>query len=247
MLHVFSNKTASVLAKVTAANIVSDPWPHVVIQDALPDDLYTELLNSRPSPDRIIDGRPAKENSRYDIPACKSLVVEDISSIWKDFISYHVSVKFWNEILRVFGNIIKETHPAFEINEAVGTRFIHPTPILLDCQIGINTQAPSLSRVRGPHIDNSTALFAGLLYMGDTAGGDLLLQKWKGPRYFADKFETIDAAVETVKCVPYRHNTFVGFINSVDTVHAVTPRQSSEFRLLCNFVIDSAKGKIFRI
>lgn len=236
----------SILGK--SAEVIPDPWPHVVIEEALPEDLYIDLLQTRLSPERIVSlsGRPEKGNSRYDVSASQ-LLKSEVADIWKRFVAYHVSHQFWQDILRVFGEVIKELHPTFDITEPVGTRLVHPAPILLDCQMGINTPALTYGRVRGPHIDNSAALFAGLLYMGNTAGGDLLLQRWRGKRTFTDKFEIADRDVETVACVPYRHNTFVAFINSPDAIHAVTPRHSPEHRLLCNLVVDSAKGKLFKI
>jgi hypothetical protein len=54
-----------------------------------------------------------------------------------------------------------------------------------------------------------------------------------------------DDAVDLVSVIPYANNTFVGFINSPDTVHGVSPRQSEQPRLLTNFLVDSARGKIF--
>jgi hypothetical protein len=239
----------SVLAK--AGEVNWSPWPHVVIHDALPRELYNQLVETRLDWQTILQhtGKPLAPNTRYDLNASHMLRRVVVSKVWADFAAYHVSGQFWRDILSVFGEVIRITHPRFNTDEPVGCRYLDHAPILLDCQMGINSPCgPEPSRVVGPHIDNPQALFAGLLYMGVEGGGDLQLMRWKGTRIYKGEGQghrIPDEAVEIVGTVPYAHNTFVGFINSPDAVHGVTPRHSDKPRLLCNFLVDSARGKIF--
>jgi hypothetical protein len=242
----------SILAK--AGEVKWDPWPHIVIHDALPKDLYAKLLETRLDWEQIMlwSSRQPKKmpNARYDLAAGMVLKL-DYPSLkpWKDFIAYHVSGQFWRDILSVFGEVIRIAHPRFSTDEPVGCRYLDHAPILLDCQMGINSPTgPEPSRVVGPHIDNPQALFAGMLYMGEEGGGDLQLYRWKKQRVFKQEgmgHRIPDDAVDLVSVIPYANNTFVGFINSPDTVHGVSPRQSEQPRLLTNFLVDSARGKIF--
>lgn len=239
----------SILAK--AGKIVWKPWPHLVIYDALSKDYYRELLETRLSWQEIqaATGRPLADNTRYDLRAAALWSMPKAPKIWKEFTSYHVSGAFWQDLVRVFGEVIRIYHPHFRISEPVGMRGLDRVPIQLDCQMGVNSPAPTESRVVGPHIDNPVALFAGILYMGDQGGGDLQIQQWRTQtRVYKEEGQghrIPDEEVLTVATVPYTHNTFVGFINMPDAVHAVTPRQSLEPRLLCNFLVDSGHGKIF--
>lgn len=239
----------SVLQK--APEVKWDPWPHVVIHDALPRELYNKLVEERLPWQNIwnITKKPLAPNTRYDIPGRALLTAPTpLHPTWKSFVAYHVSGQFWRDILSVFGEVIRIAHPRFNTGEAVGCRYLDHAPILLDCQMGINSPCEGPSRVVGPHIDNPQALFAGLLYMGSEGGGDLNLYRWKGARVYKAEGQghrIPDDAVELVATVPYAHNTFVGFINTPDAVHGVTERDSKEPRLLCNFLVDSAKGKIF--
>jgi hypothetical protein len=239
----------SILAK--APEVTWKPFPHVVIKNALPDNLYQQLLETRLPWEEIMKlmGTPVGHNMRYDVKAAQLLKLPHVAKVWKDFAAYHVSGQFWRDFLGVFGEAIRVAHYRFSTDEPVGCRYLDHTPILLDCQMGINS--PCLdkpSRVVGPHIDNPTALFAGLLYMGDEGGGNLQIMRWKGARVYKNEgmgHRIPDDAVEVVDMVPYAHNTFVGFINTPDSVHAVTERRSDLPRLLANFVVDSARGKIF--
>ena len=103
--------------------------------------------------------------------------------------------------------------------------------VLLDAQICINTPVrTAASSVRGPHVDKPNKLFAGLWYLRppedtDTVGGELLIYRWRAGRARFDGAELEPRDVEVVAQVPYAGNTFVLFLNSLDALHGVTPRQ----------------------
>lgn len=248
----------SIVQNITG--ITEDPYPHVVACPALPDDLYAELAATRPSPESLLAGRVAGNNLRYDVSARHLLERSDLSPVWREFISYHVSRQFWLDVVRLFGNSIKQLYPQLEA--AVGQPLerwscggrhgrggIRPTSecalVQMECQIGLNTPVKKFSAVRGPHVDNPVALFGGLLYMREkddieTEGSDLLIYRKKNsPLRFYGKAEVRPHCVEEIGSVPYVANCFVGFINSIHSVHGVSPRaETSRYRLLVNFCID---------
>jgi hypothetical protein len=83
--------------------------------------------------------------------------------------------------------------------------------------------------VRTIHLDNSRELFAGLLYMRkdeDTStGGDIqVFRKTVDSPEFSGIREVNPAQVTVAGTVPYRANTMILFLNTIDTLHGVTPR-----------------------
>ncbi|KAK3259509.1 hypothetical protein CYMTET_31497 [Cymbomonas tetramitiformis] len=110
-------------------------------------------------------------------------------------------------------------------------------------------QTNGSTSVRGPHVDNIAEVYAGLLYMraprDKTKGGDLDVFKCKSPCKMmpgltnakANKAEFADKDIKLMRRVAYSENTLVIFINSMISVHAVTPRPPTQFsRRLVNIV-----------
>jgi hypothetical protein len=65
----------SILGKVTSADIRREPFPHIVIENCLPDVLYAELERTYPSDQVILSlartaqSKAVRPNSRHDIDA----------------------------------------------------------------------------------------------------------------------------------------------------------------------------------
>lgn len=248
----------SILQNATRA--VWDPFPHVHIEQALPDDIYTLLMEERPSDEQILNGRDPGNNIRCDRQA-HDLLDDDISPIWRQFIEYHTSTAFWLEIIELFGPQIAHLYPDLQRKFGrmrdwpTGMRFVDNKLVSLECQVGINTPVLETSAVRGSHVDNPVELFAGLLYMRPASdlseGGDLLIQRPKGKvsdLVFKRKAELNESDVETVKTVKYSANNFVGFINHPGSIHAVTPRQAgAPARLLVNFCAELIGNPLFQL
>jgi hypothetical protein len=210
------------------SKVETEPFPHVVIENALDEGYYQRLLKARPSPYEIIGAREPGPNQRLDMPTRLAMQYP----VWGEFCRAHTSRVFWNRVFELFGEHIKvsrdERAPRIE------------------CQPGVNTPTDTLSKVRGPHLDNPKELYAGLFYMGtDDDGGNLELYRWK-ERRFHGKLEVHEDCVELVKTVPYKHNTFVFFINSDKSLHGVTPRKSKNYRLLVNVMADM-REPLFRV
>ena len=232
-----------------AGTVEINPFPHVVIEDAL--DFYDDFAKTRPPWSWVLDGRTAQPNHRYDMSAVRALGREDTPALWREFIYYHVGKTFWHGIWDLFGDWVSEIY-----GDAIGydarTTIRHgnkDADIGLDCQIGGNHATPISGSVRGPHVDNPVELFAGMLYMpmGDEdAGGHLEIHRLTGEAVFEGKAELKPGLSECVKTVPYKANTAVFFINTPQSIHAVSPRAPCDKpRLLVNFCGDMIGKQLF--
>lgn len=239
----------SLLSRIESENVADEPFPHIVMPDCLPEKLYGELTGEYPESEAILNGAEPGNNRRHQINAAEGLVGDALSDVWKEFVRHHVSPGFWAEVVAVFGPSIRRLHPDLERrigkrleDFSVAIRGTGEADVVLDCQPGINTPVLRASTVRGPHVDNPVELFGGLLYCrlpgDDSDGGELLLHRHqRQPPRFWGKAELREADVEVVAKVPYEANLMVLFINSIDTVHGVTPRSVTPHpRRLVNFI-----------
>ncbi len=249
----------SILQSASREDVRFDPFPHLLLPSCLPEGIYQELSESFPADALICEldawRRPQPgENKRVDISAASFLKNRDVlPSIWVDFVAYHTSQEFFQEMLSIFGDVIQRHYPLLE--DRIGTLSTAPTgvrfaeqmdsqPLSLDCQVGINTPGRSTSVVIGPHCDSPDELYAGLLYFrrpeDDAEGGNLDLFSWKHSeqKLFRDGHKIADASlIERQATIPYAANTLVMFINTLDSVHGVTPRSpSSVSRRLVNVI-----------
>ena len=246
-------KELSVLNSVNEKSVDREYFPYLATETCLPEKIYEELSRTYPKDSEIIamsrryDSYPG-ENIRVDMPSEAFLKnISDFPRIWQDFVLYHLSADFRDDVLRVFGSSIERYYP--ELFPALSkhpcaARFtendVHP--ISLDCQIGINTPSANSTSVIGPHTDCSVELWAGLLYFRNeldySRGGDLTLWGWKKriSRSFR-KNKVANRKIFPVRTIEYRANTLVFFLNTFDSIHSVTSRSpSSVSRRLVNTI-----------
>jgi hypothetical protein len=236
----------SILGRVTRADVRRDPYPHVVIDNCLPADLYEELARTYPADSTILQlgsaagKRPDRPNSRQDIDARRILArPECFTETWRTFVEYHISNTFFQEFLQLMGPQIAAIYPQLEqrlgcplpklTTGVLGDAASRGSQLLLDCHVGINTPSSRLSSVRRVHTDAPDELFAALVYFRrdeDTVtGGDLEIFRWKDKRKHLFVASEVDESdTERVHTVAYRANTAVIFINSECALHAVSKR-----------------------
>ena len=221
--------TTSVLHK--QPKLLMDPYPHIVIEDALPEDIYNQLEKEWPT-QQLLSTEPFDNGICYRLKSDQMLKPNVVSDSWRQFAEYHTSAKFYDEVKNIFGN--------FMPNIAEADKTISPRgwdkggdKIGSDCQTVMHKPVDFSSRT--PHIDNPREIYAGLLYMpyeDDTStGGDFQLHRQastitevnkNGGRAVGDK------AGDIVKTVPYKRNTFVMFCNnSTNTIHSVSARKNA--------------------
>ncbi len=227
----------SLLAGATAADIRTDPFPHIIIPDAMDATSYARLAASFPTFARIAWAAPAgrvPSNRRFSMLAHSILEAPDMPDCWKEFALLHSGPDFLAEVAALF-----EGYWPPALLAALGGRFTGHRVARLelaawpgdgihqDARIEINTPVRDKpSSARGPHLDTPNRLYSGLFYMrapeDDSSGGDLVLYRWRhGPRGNIAAYELPDGDVEEAARIPYRANQLVLFPQGVDALHGV--------------------------
>jgi hypothetical protein len=255
----------SILQNFRSSLIRRDPFPHFIIDNALPDDVYEALDRQYPSADVIFSNqsryRPEKSmlsNRRYDISAATVHSNSELDlGLWRDFVIYHTSQQFLDEIVDKLGDFIGLRHdwllPKMR-DKAPGGRpragvrrhsdDAARCEVALDCQVGMNSPVTEPSAVKGLHLDTNVELFAGLFYVrnrhDDSTGGDLQIYRWKtGTPSFSEKRNIRADHAELAGAIPYGANRFVLLLNDLDAIHGVSPRAvTSHPRRLVNIIAE---------
>lgn len=216
-----------------------EPFPHVVIDDALDAHLYRELVANMPSDGALLRGRPLQNNATYRTSA--EWLLREAAPCWREFASYYTSRAFFREVLALFDGAF----PRELAHAQTSIRFVEPNAdVALDCQLMWGSPVQWRSRPHPVHLDRECALYAGLLYFrrvdDDSTGGDLELYRWRGDERTCDESRIVpDALVERVKTIPYAANRLVMFPHSPDALHAVSIRSVTPHpRLHVNFLAE---------
>lgn len=234
----------------------SFPFPHFEIRKALDDDIYSRLEEEYLIIINYIkeNNNFFKNNIRYQINS-RTILSNEIfkKSIWYDFVNFHTSLEFYEDLLNIFNKDIKKIYPSLkpDINKKLlsirhdNVNNNKKTNFVIDCQPGINTPTTTISSVRGPHVDNPVELIGGLFYLKypkDAAkGGDLNLYEIEKNIFFQGKAEVENEKdLKLFKIIKYDKNKCVFFINSNKSIHSVTAREKSQYtRNLVNIVVEN--------
>jgi hypothetical protein len=256
----------SILANARPSDVRSDPYPYLVVQNALDPGLFDRLSAEFPAAETVMNGR-SKADTWYAYPACQAVEDSRITGAWQEFMRYHTSRDFYLDFLELFAGQLERYYPALDKalprapkHHSVAMRQLgesgNPTnrasDASLECQFYVNlTEKPRT--VRGPHVDRPTELFAGLLYFrraDDSAtGGELEVCRALDPRglYPARDAIRVDHLpmeverdrVEIVESIPYRANTLVMFLNTFASLHSISVRSATPVpRQHVNFTAD---------
>ena len=194
----------SILQGVTPSDVVMEPYPHLVLQNVLPKQVYEQLNSQFPSDEeiyRVSSGLSGPirwlNNYRYSMQSSsllKSRPTTRVSTLWKDFVKYHSSRAFLAEVLYVFGPALSMYRPdllllAHEKNVSLSelslsTLKLSKTDLLANVEIVLNSEVKAKSSVRGPHHDKLNEIFAALLYFrrpkDNSMGGNFQVYRCKG-------------------------------------------------------------------
>lgn len=250
----------SLLSQVRPEDLCWEPFPHLVVHDPFPADLARRLTAEYPADEVLHRAEPGQSgsNKRVNIYADDVSRSPDISPLWKRFIAEQASPRFFRQAMRLFAPAIRSHYPELaerfgaELEGArVGLRFREgyaDHDVLLDAGVSINTPVSTIpTSVREAHLDLPTKLLTGLYYLRppddqETRGGDLLLCRYRDHRRRLWRYDVDPACVEPVKTIPYRNNVFVMFLNTIDSLHEVTPRQHTKHtRKFVNLVVEMEK------
>ena len=221
------------LSRYSSGDFALEPFPHLLIEPALPWDEYEQLEKAFPPLEVLTEGRTGTNNTAYVLSAHH--VPPSVAPSMRSFIARTAGESCMRELLRIVAPHVRRAFPDFEsrlgrtIEQAsLGLRRTAAScDISVDVQIAVNTPVTQVSRVRGVHVDNPSKLFNALLYMrpeNDTSSGaDLVLYRFtRGPRFRGVSVD--DAWVEPVATIPYRRNRLVIFVNTPSSLHGVSPR-----------------------
>jgi len=233
--------------------LILEPYPHFVIEDALPQSIYDQLEKEWPK-EQLLSTEPFDAGICYRLKADEMLKPEKVSNLWKEFTEYHTSMEFYKDMIKVFGEFI----PTVENlslsprgwdtgNDKIGT----------DCQTVMHKPIDFSSRT--PHIDNPREIYAALLYMpyknDQSTGGEFQIHETDADITEVNKNggrEVKEKAGRIVKTVPYKANTLVVFCNnSTRCVHSVSARKDAVFhRRSVNIIAEfnrAAKRSMFKV
>jgi len=247
----------TLLSKVKQSDVILEPFPHIVVKDALEAEVCSQLASEWPSLETlrygiVNKGTDLSSNKRLDYIAKESLNDAQITPFWKEFIALHTSSIFFQEFINLFQEPILQIYPDFEQKYGSfetlksGLRMVdtfEQVDVLLDTLISVNTPtiAPSKA-VRAAHVDLPDKLFAGLFYMRDpqdtSTGGDLEIYKFKHGKAQGFRSSAVaDSYIEYVKTIEYERNVLILFINSIYSLHGVTVRSLTQYpRYFVNLV-----------
>ncbi len=248
-------RVQSVLAKARKLDIRTDPFPHIVIENALDQDLYDRLAAEFPGSEFFFENEQKIANCKALKTGPQSLSSPHATPLWKAFIRHHMSPEFYREFAALFGDLLREYYPDVErimgkpLEEmSVGPRkpdlivpsIKHPYDVMLDCQPFVDYTFTA-RKFRGPHVDSGTEIYAGLLYMreaeDDSTGGALAVWRAKDKarvfpaprtiRYDPGSAGPAPNRLDLVYEVPYASNTLVLFVNSWRSLHCAQTRSAS--------------------
>jgi len=256
---------ASIFGNLKPSSIRHEPFPHAIIENALPEREYQELSETFPDPTYFGGGTDLGSNKAHR--RFSRDVIEDpaMPAIWRDFIAYHSSQEFFDEVCDIWGDDIERSRHSllkgygkplrdFTVMRRYPGKEDSPenqqSDIVLDCQFSINSPVASESSVRGPHLDNPFKLYAALLYFrapgDDSTGGDFDIYRLKRGHLPLPKPSRIGAEhVERINRVHYRPNMLVFFVNTRHSLHGVTPRSITPVpRRYINFLGECYAGNM---
>jgi len=236
-----------VLKNATSANVFTDPFPHVIIENAVDQSLYEKLLEEIPSPEFLAKGKSLGSNEHFVWNYNKLNEHNEVSETWKEFLSLHVQQEFLDDINNLVGEHFEDLHPDWfgeqrPVKEIRGgVRNIEKAEdydLMLEAQVFVQTPVvgkPDSYRIG--HLDSPDKLYNGLFYLrypeDDSVGANLQLLKLKKEGEFKmfNKLRKLidDKYLEKVKEIQYRGNTFVLLPNSLKSFHGVQVRQKTKW------------------
>lgn len=237
----------------------SDPFPHIIIDECLNADIYDSLVVNFPDK-HLFNVNLNQNNIRADIFTKSALDNDNIPSVWKSFLKMNNSDRFGKMILDFFSEDLIKIYPNLfknrndVLSQTVGSSHkdsFNDFNLLTEMSIAINTAVKSPSTVRNAHLDNSKKIFTSLFYMNNDNknlnGGDLILYKWNN-NYSTNKKKLLYKEIATndyyikSKVVKYSKNKLILFLNSIDSLHGVSPRAiTDDIRQFCCITCGSEK------
>lgn len=233
----------TLLSKYSKEDLRLDPFPHLIVKDPVSPEVANRLIREMPPLSTLTKGREFGNNKRFDFTVSDIRNFGGVSQFWKEFIESQSSPEFWSDFVRIFGDSIMQYYPelVFKYGEpsewSVGRRYIDnfsEKDVIIDAHISVNT--PVLrkpSSVRELHVDDPKKIYSGLFYLRAdddmSKGGDLFVYKYKDKKkrkFYGQGID--DKYASAVGYVPYEKNVLIIFLNHLDSLHGVSPREVTD-------------------
>ena len=253
----------SILSSLCPEDVILEPFPHAVVENALSPDLIAALSREFPPLNSFTLGRPYSSSFKLERSAVETLRDPAISDSWKSFLSEQITTNFSNDLFRLFEQQVRSEYPDFEsrfgkISDlSVGTRG-EPADcncaVQLDAQLVVQTPVrdePSYDR--GPHLKLRDKLFAAMLYFrpdeDESLGAD-----WEAysvrpgvEPVFNHQHVTDHKFLKLSRAVPYRRNTLIVYLNTPRSIQGWSLRTVSDLPMMFLNVIAQMPSELFDV
>jgi hypothetical protein len=233
-----------ILRDLIPEQVVTDPFPHLVMEQALDDSLCRQLVHEFPPLEEFTRGRPYRSNQKFLYRGSQALRDPSLSATMKRFFQEYQQPCVWDDLIRLFRPHMLAEYPDFERRFGaldrmrIGVRDVDDfskCDVLLDSKLVLHTPVTGQPSVeRGPHIKIRRTLFLGYLYLrpdhDDSLGADHVFYSIKpGGELLFDRTQATDPdLLQAEKIYPYRRNIFVLFMNSPRSVQGLTMRSVTD-------------------
>jgi|TARA_A100001388_G_scaffold277677_1_gene270535 hypothetical protein len=232
------NNQLSVLQNFKPENLKTNPFPYIYIPEVLPWDLYERLEAEYPEQHCTKGETHGFGTMRY---MQHEFDYENVvTPLWRDFAAYHTSKEYKDELIRAFRVPMTDLYPKGRFAEDLYTKYIRsdvsprraPVGSTVRMELQFVMNAIDHKHIRTPHVDQSKELFACLFYFKKPEdkgedGGLNIYRNTAGKQWRrVTGREAVPEDIKAVDHIPYKRNTMVCFLNSVDSLHGVTPRNN---------------------
>ena len=137
-----------VYRRLDDATVISEPFPHLILEDALDADLCETLIHEMPPLDVLTRGASPETNKRFTLSHAEAFANSRIANTWKNVLCQGLSQAFLDRVLRLFCSHIRQEFVDFEerfgtidslqaLPRQIGGR--PQTTVGMDAQISVNT------------------------------------------------------------------------------------------------------------
>ncbi len=259
----------SIFDRISSKHVQSYPFPHAVVHNALPAYLVDQLLATRPELSQVasayshaeraagqLDVRPGE---KIHLRSAQLLNAHFASAAWKDTVRQYLRASELAKLLSAFAPSIRSQYPQIEkewgsiSNWTIGQRFVdsaYDFVLLADVQLSYHAPSPVLMVAeRGPHLKVTNKLLICQYFLriaeDQSPGGDLLLYgvKDNSSLTFGKDQQVVNTeSLILAKCIEYKANTAVAFLNSPRSFQAFSEHGGTHHPCFyLNIVLEFAK------
>jgi hypothetical protein len=232
-----------VFDRLNMADMITVPFPHVVIENAFDQSTMAQLIANRPSLECFIRGSVAVPGEKLHIPSRSSLSDGSVHELWRQVIRCHLdsdNIRLW---LNAFAVAIRTQYPDLERRLGpfehwrIGQRGVDSPEefeALVDAQISLHNACPgTTAQERGAHvkITNKLLIVQCMLRLpeDDDPGAEFELYETEpGARLlFGPQQQVVNKhRIRLAKRIPYEAGTAIAFLNSPAALQTMAPRSN---------------------